>query len=85
MDVFPNPVVSEFNIRYFLPETGHAVLEISDLCGRRMEVLSIGDETAGTHLTAKKVDMHPGLYLLTLTLQNIKGTTAITKKIMLQQ
>jgi len=46
--VYPNPFNSGVSIRYNLPLTGKANVEIYDLAGRRVRTLSAGQATAGS-------------------------------------
>jgi len=46
--VYPNPFNSGVSIRYNLPLTGKASIEIYDIAGRRVRTLSAGQATAGS-------------------------------------
>jgi hypothetical protein len=46
---YPNPFAAQTTLRYQLDARGTATLEVFDLLGRRVRVLTDGEQTAGAH------------------------------------
>ena len=84
LDISPNPAVSELRLSYFLPGDGHVRLEIRSVTGEIMEVLFDSNDTKGSHKLTTVLDLDPGLYLITLTLQTMTEMNTTIKKLILQ-
>jgi sialate O-acetylesterase len=68
-DNFPNPFSRSTRIDYFLPQTGHVLLEVFDVNGRRVASLVNEEQMAGTHscqFVAGK-DIYCGVYVAKLS------------------
>ena len=79
---YPNPFNPFTLISYYVPENGEITLEMYDLSGKHLKVLSEGQRDAGyyrLHLHAE-ADMASGIYLLHL---RSNGNTVASKKITL--
>ena len=69
---FPNPFHTETNIVFTLPERGHAIVEIVDLSGKKVEVIIDRSLDAGRHaIRYRPVDTGSGFYLIRLNYQGI--------------
>jgi len=79
LEVWPNPVSQEANIRFELPEDGNVGLLLYDLYGRRIARLYDHQSlTAGIHEQRLNVeDLAPGVYLLRLVQSNRQRTVRI--------
>ncbi len=65
---FPNPFNQQTTIRFRLPSSGHATVEISDVLGRRISVLTDEEKSAGTYSVVwDAVGLSSGVYFFTLT------------------
>ena len=87
IQVTPNPSKDKWIITYILPENGNVSIEIFDLCGKKLKVLSEGYLPAGIHQSEiRKSDLggkeiSEGLYLVRL---HCGEYTAVTKLIFLK-
>ncbi len=80
LEPYPNPFNSRINIRYALPEASPVKVEICDIRGRIIEILSSGTSRAGNHTAVwDGSGAGSGLYLVRLT---TPGKT-LSKKILL--
>lgn len=81
MTASPNPFVDQVNIKFQLPESTHATLEVFDLSGKRIVRLFEGTVEAGRvyEQNWKATHMIPGLYIYRLH----TNTEVITRKMVL--
>lgn len=64
---FPNPFSLETHLSFTLPTTGTADLQLLDLAGRTVQVLSRGPHATGRHeVTLRAADLPAGLYVVVL-------------------
>ena len=84
LDISPNPAISDLTLSYFLHADGHVRLEIRSITGEIMEVLFDSNDTKGSHKLTTVLDLDPGLYLITLTLQTMTDMNMTIKKLILQ-
>jgi hypothetical protein len=78
----PNPFGVETVIRFVLPETLNAEVEVSDALGRRVAVLQRGELVAGAHSVVFNAESHnipSGVYYYTLR----TGGTSLTQRMLL--
>lgn len=67
---YPNPFNPTTTIRFALPESMTATLEVYDLLGRRVAILANGDYAAGSHnATFDASQMSSGVYIYRLSTQ----------------
>jgi hypothetical protein len=72
---YPNPFNSVTQIAYQLPHTGHVVLELYDLTGRKLETLVNQDQPAGNYeLTFHRDQLPEGVYLARLKVDGLEST-----------
>ncbi len=79
---YPNPFNPSTTLSYALPQQMHVRLSVHDQLGRRVAVLSEGQQPAGTHsLTWNAHEMCSGLYLAVLEADGIvlTGKMLLTK------
>ena len=63
--VYPNPVSRSSVISYHLPESGHVMIGVYDMTGRKTTLLVSGKQYKGEHeLTWNAMDVPPGLYFI---------------------
>ncbi|MEI8134545.1 MAG: T9SS type A sorting domain-containing protein [bacterium] len=68
---FPNPFSTKTTVEYGLTEDAQATLTLTDLLGRKIQVLHSGMNTAGEHsLNFDASDLTNGVYILTLESAN---------------
>lgn len=71
IDVFPNPVVNDFNIRMTLQERSHVIISLLDLNGKRIREFKNGEVEAGFFMDNYSVQgLASGIYLLTVNTGN---------------
>ncbi len=58
--IAPNPAASSTAVRYALAEAGHVRVEVYDALGRRVAVLTDGEQGAGTYTAAWDATAQPG-------------------------
>lgn len=83
LNIFPNPIVSESTLQYYIPNDGQVGIEILNLFGARVNQIANNWETAGTHEVKCRVNLDPGLYYIVLTIQSNTGLIRLAKKIIL--
>ena len=83
LNIFPNPIVSESTLKYFIPNDGQVGIEILNLFGARVNQIANNWEIAGTHEIKCRVNLDPGIYYIVLTLQSNTGFIRLAKKIIL--
>ena len=77
----PNPGVGSVSLRFSLPGTGRAQVQVLDLAGRRLLARDVTALGPGTHTVPLGTTLAPGIYWLRLT----QGSaTATTKGILLR-
>jgi hypothetical protein len=81
LNIYPNPVVSEAIINFYIPGEGDIDIEVRNICGSLVDRIAIGKTTAGTHDLKYQVKPDPGIYFVKLTLISETGNKDITKKI----
>lgn len=80
LQVYPNPFSGSTTIRLNLPESGYTLLEVLDLSGRSLEVISNGELSPGRHdFSYDSSGLKKGIYLLVLRHKNQN----ILKKLMI--
>lgn len=63
--VYPNPVSRLSVISYHLPESGHVMIDIYDMSGRKVATLVDGHRAKDHHMvTWNAMDVPPGLYFI---------------------
>ncbi len=78
----PNPFSSNTNIKYELNTASQVSLEITDILGKRVAVISEGMQSAGKHQIAfNGASLHAGMYFYTLR----AGNQSITKKMVIAE
>lgn len=81
----PNPFKEKAFIKYLLPDNGHVTLEVSGITGNRITVLSNEQQIAGEHsMNLDGGALSPGVYLITLKLENQLGVKIKTIRIIKQ-
>lgn len=72
----PNPAESSTQISYKLPGKAYVILEVFDLCGRKLQTLVSAEQDRGRHTyTWKTGGLGPGMYLYSLkagSLQSVR-------------
>jgi hypothetical protein len=69
---YPNPFNSETHLMFGLPDAGHAKVQILDLSGRTIAILSNGDYTPGYHILSWDASNKPaGVYLVKLETKDL--------------
>jgi S-formylglutathione hydrolase FrmB len=77
-NVYPNPVSDKLTISYQLKEAGTALVNILDLNGKLMEIVSSGFKPAGEYRFVRNISDYPqGVYLCRIQI----GNEMVTKKI----
>lgn len=67
INVYPNPIAAGFTINYYLPEAGRISISLSDIQGKKIQILKDDKlQTAGRHNDSFLLSstISPGLYLL---------------------
>jgi len=65
--LYPQPFNSSFHVSYRLEQAGKARLSLVDIAGRRIDVMEVGNQTAGEHRVAWELGNLPsGLYYIML-------------------
>ncbi|MCF8236501.1 MAG: T9SS type A sorting domain-containing protein [Bacteroidales bacterium] len=73
--VYPNPVSRSSVISYHLPESGHVMIDIYDMSGRKVATLVDGHRAKDHHMFTWDVSGMPnGLYFCRLTSRNQAST-----------
>jgi hypothetical protein len=81
-EVFPNPTRGEIVVRYTLPATETAQLEVLDLAGRRVARRDAGDLSPGPHeiTLGRSERLAPGIYVVKLrqgTVQRVRHVVVL--------
>ena len=80
VSVYPNPFKFSTNIAYSLPAAGNVRIELFDMPGKRIKLLTDERQVAGEHeLRFESGENYIGLYILKMTM----GELTITKKIVI--
>ncbi len=81
--VYPNPSAGQTNIRVNMPDAQNTKLEVLDMFGKTVSVLSEGASTAGeqTFTFTPNTDLSSGMYVVRLTVDG----QSFTRKLMLIQ
>jgi hypothetical protein len=78
--VFPNPASGNCTVSYQVANSGQVDMYMIDLAGRRVKTITNGYQSAGEHLQQVNLQgLNSGMYFL----QIISGTSAVTKKIVI--
>ncbi len=75
----PDPASPGARIRYFLPQSGRARLELFDVTGRRVAALAQEIQSAGWHEVSLGPDLSTGPYFLRL----VSGGQAVTRRVVI--
>ncbi len=80
VSVYPNPFKFSTNIAYSLPASGNVKIELFDMLGKQVKLLTDEKQIAGEHLLQFKADeIYIGLYILKMTI----GENVVTQKIVI--
>jgi sialate O-acetylesterase len=75
LNMFPNPIVSEGTISYFVPEDGNVTIEIFSAEGKKVKALVNEKKTNGLHdLKFDTANFKPGVYLAKITMNAISNS-----------
>ena len=78
---FPNPFNPITTIEYYLPRKGHVLLEIYNVAGQRIQVLTNGIEPAGRHTVLwNAADRGSDLYFYRIQVSDASGHFSETRK-----
>ncbi|MCF8371921.1 MAG: PQQ-binding-like beta-propeller repeat protein [Bacteroidales bacterium] len=83
LEVYPNPASHWFNIEFKLKKNTYIKIQLSDVSGKIIQILSEGVELAGSHYQKinfgidKELNFPPGIYFLTF----LTDRESISKKI----
>ncbi|MBK6989716.1 MAG: fibronectin type III domain-containing protein [Bacteroidetes bacterium] len=83
LSIFPNPIIEEMNVRYFLDEESDTRVEITDVTGRIVYSLNTGRQSEGEHeikLTRSEAMLPSGIYIFKL----ISSTNTQSRKIIIE-
>lgn len=83
LSIFPNPIIEEMNVRYFLDEESDTRVEITDVTGRIVYSLNTGRQSEGEHeikLTRSEAMLPSGIYIFKL----ISTTNTQSRKIIIE-
>ena len=83
LSIFPNPIIEEINVRYFLDQESDTRIEITDISGRIVYSLNTSKQNEGEHeikLTRSEAMLPAGIYLLSL----VNNNNSTTRKIIIQ-
>ena len=76
---FPNPASTQATIRYAVPRAQHVRIDLYDLLGRRVRVLTDERKRAGRHqLTLDTSDLPSGTYFYRLDAADVTSTRKVT-------
>lgn len=76
---YPNPFNASTTIRYLLPAESNVRIEIFDIMGRHVEILSQGRQEAGYHQAVWNADnQSSGLYFYKIEVNDIVATKTMT-------
>lgn len=78
---YPNPIRGETVLRFDLPESGRARIDLYDVAGRRVETVFAAPLGLGTHRFTHYPDVPAGVYFYRLT---FKGHTASQKTVIVR-
>jgi hypothetical protein len=79
---YPNPFNPSTNISFYLPTPAKVKLEIFNLLGQKVTILTDKNYQAGNYQITWHASRHPsGIYFYQMT----TGTTILTKKMLLQK
>ena len=77
---YPNPVETEANISYEVPQRGKVLLQLYDLMGRPIQTLVNQTQSAGMYETIWQAQgLRQGIYILDF---QIDGTSIVKKKML---
>ena len=81
--IYPNPFMDAMHVNYTLSQAAHIRIEICDLTGRTIGLLSDNQQSEGTHtisLNAKEYNMNQaGIYILKLMVGDRENTYKLIK------
>lgn len=81
---YPNPFNASSRIRYTLPEEARVVLEVFDVLGRRVEVITDSRQKAGEYTAEWNAqNTAGGTYICRMTVISASGTKQISRKLVL--
>ena len=83
LSIFPNPIIEEMNVRYFLDEESDTRVEITDVTGRIVYSLNTGRQSEGEHeikLTRSEAMLPSGIYIFKL----ISSSNTQSRKIIIE-
>jgi len=83
ISVIPNPVTTGFTINYFLPEAGRISISLSDIQGKKIQILKDDKlQPAGSHYDSFLLSntIAPGLYLLEIKTKDYIKSVRIIKQ-----
>jgi hypothetical protein len=69
LKIHPNPATTETTLTYVLPADGYVVMEIWNLYGKKVEAIYNGNQCSGTHILEFPVQIHTGVYTISLSLK----------------
>lgn len=72
LQAMPNPSGGSVQVRFTLPEPGHAALDLYDMRGTRVATLLDAEMTAGEHVVGWESDLPPGAYYCILTSRGVR-------------
>lgn len=79
--VSPNPVQGMATVRYELPEPGKVQISLTDLNGKVLQIIPVGNRGAGAHQVSLEPSMinglHKGVYLLQLQVDDKRKITKL--------
>lgn len=77
VSLFPNPATSVVNVNLNLQDASNPTLSVSDMTGKIVDIVSLGNRTAGqNHFTYSTSELSNGLYFFTI---NADGNTKTSK------
>ena len=82
-NVYPNPVAADFTINYFLPEAGRISISLSDIQGKKIQILKDDKlQAAGSYNDSFLLSntISPGLYLLEIKTKDYIKSIRIIKQ-----